>query len=116
MSGQPYFRLAIRVELVTGPCVWYLLFDGLNVVLQLNWSKTHLFDLVVPFDMSISLFNGKFWLNVLHFLYNNSLWLEQYDWSKTVVAYGDTSEVFTPENITSTFGGMSPDFLFGPES
>ena len=33
-----------------------------------------------------------------------------------VVAYGDTSEVFTPENITSTFGGMSPDFLFGPES
>ncbi len=36
--------------------------------------------------------------------------------NKTVVAYGDTSEVFTPENITSTFGGMSPDFLFGPES
>tara|TARA_Y100000589_G_scaffold318155_1_gene345162 strand:+ start:4029 stop:4793 length:765 start_codon:yes stop_codon:yes gene_type:complete len=36
--------------------------------------------------------------------------------NKTVVAYGDTSEVFTPENITSTFGGMSPDFLFGAES
>ena len=36
--------------------------------------------------------------------------------NKTVVAYGDTSEVFTPENITSTFGGMFPDSLFGPES
>jgi len=24
--------------------------------------------------------------------------------------------VFTPENITTTFGGISPDFLFGPES
>ena len=36
--------------------------------------------------------------------------------NKTVLAYGDTSEVFTPENITSTFGGMSPDLLFGPES
>ena len=36
--------------------------------------------------------------------------------NKTVVAYGETSEVFTPENITSTFGGMSPDVLFGPES
>ena len=36
--------------------------------------------------------------------------------NKTVVAYGDTSEVFTRENITSTFGGMSPDVLFGPES
>ena len=35
--------------------------------------------------------------------------------NKTVVAYGETSEVFTPENITSTFGGMSPDVLFGPE-
>ena len=22
----------------------------------------------------------------------------------------------TPENITTTFGGISPDFLFGPES
>ena len=33
-----------------------------------------------------------------------------------VVAYGETSEVFTPENITTTFGGISPDFLFGPES
>ena len=36
--------------------------------------------------------------------------------NKTVLAYGDTSEVFTPENITSTFGGMSPDLLFGSES
>jgi len=36
--------------------------------------------------------------------------------NKTVVAYGETSEVFTPENITTTFGGISPDFLFGPES
>ena len=25
-------------------------------------------------------------------------------------------KVFTPENITSTFGGISPDVLFGPES
>jgi len=24
--------------------------------------------------------------------------------------------VFTPENITTTFGGISPDSLFGPES
>ena len=37
-------------------------------------------------------------------------------YAKTVLAYGDTSEVFTPENITSTFGGMSPNLLFGPES
>ena len=36
--------------------------------------------------------------------------------NKTVVAYGETSEVFTPENITTTFGGISPDSLFGPES
>ena len=36
--------------------------------------------------------------------------------NKTVVAYGDTSEVFTQENLTSTFGGMSPDLLFGTES
>ena len=36
--------------------------------------------------------------------------------NKTVLAYGETSEVFTPENITSTFGGISPDFLFGTES
>lgn len=35
--------------------------------------------------------------------------------NKTVVAYGDTSEVFTQENLTSTFGGMSPDLLFGQE-
>ena len=36
--------------------------------------------------------------------------------NKTVVAYGETSEVFTPENITNTFGGISPDVLFGPQS
>ena len=36
--------------------------------------------------------------------------------NKTVLAYGDTSEVFTQENITSTFGGLSPKGLFGPES
>ncbi len=33
--------------------------------------------------------------------------------NKTVLAYGETSEVFTPENLTMTFGGMSPDFLSG---
>ena len=31
--------------------------------------------------------------------------------NKTVVAYGETSEVITAENITTTFGGISPDFL-----
>ena len=36
--------------------------------------------------------------------------------NKTVLAYGDTSEVFAQENITSTFGGLSPKGLFGPES
>ena len=34
--------------------------------------------------------------------------------NKTVLAYGETSEVFTTENITRTFGGMHPDILSGP--
>ncbi len=34
--------------------------------------------------------------------------------NKTVLAYGETSEVFTPENLTMTFGGMPPDLLSGP--
>tara|TARA_Y100001968_G_scaffold187355_1_gene171765 strand:+ start:36549 stop:37346 length:798 start_codon:yes stop_codon:yes gene_type:complete len=33
--------------------------------------------------------------------------------NKTVLAYGDTSEVFTRENLSMTFGGMPPDPLFG---
>tara|TARA_Y100001968_G_scaffold329936_1_gene380456 strand:+ start:917 stop:1717 length:801 start_codon:yes stop_codon:yes gene_type:complete len=33
--------------------------------------------------------------------------------NKTVLAYGDTSKVFTSENITMTFGGMHPDTLSG---
>ena len=28
--------------------------------------------------------------------------------NKTVLAYGDTAEVFTPENLSRTFGGMVP--------
>ena len=36
--------------------------------------------------------------------------------NKTVLAYGQTSEVFTTENITRTFGGMHPDILSGPAS
>tara|TARA_Y100001970_G_scaffold294050_1_gene446274 strand:- start:1570 stop:2352 length:783 start_codon:yes stop_codon:yes gene_type:complete len=36
--------------------------------------------------------------------------------NKTVLAYGDTSEVFTKENLNLTFGGMPPDLLFGPTS
>ncbi len=36
--------------------------------------------------------------------------------NKTVLAYGDTSEVFTTENISMTFGGISPDPLFGSTS
>ncbi|MGC6483411.1 MAG: metal ABC transporter ATP-binding protein [Synechococcus sp.] len=31
--------------------------------------------------------------------------------NKTVLAYGETSEVFTPENLSLTFGGMRPDGL-----
>ena len=34
--------------------------------------------------------------------------------NKTVLAYGQTQEVFTKENITRTFGGMHPDILSGP--
>ena len=33
--------------------------------------------------------------------------------NKTVLAYGDTSEVFTPENLAMTFGGLPPDLLTG---
>ncbi len=34
--------------------------------------------------------------------------------NKTVLAYGETSKVFTQENLTMTFGGMPPDLLSGP--
>ncbi len=34
--------------------------------------------------------------------------------NKTVLAYGKTSDVFTPENLTMTFGGMPPDLLSAP--
>lgn len=33
--------------------------------------------------------------------------------NKTVLAYGDTSEVFTPDNLARTFGGLPPDLLTG---
>ncbi|WP_320674406.1 metal ABC transporter ATP-binding protein [Prochlorococcus sp. MIT 1341] len=36
--------------------------------------------------------------------------------NKTVLAYGKTSEIFTPENLTMTFGGMPPDLLSGTSS
>ena len=36
--------------------------------------------------------------------------------NKTVLAYGETSEVFTPENLALTFGGLSPDLLTGPST
>ena len=36
--------------------------------------------------------------------------------NKTVLAYGDTSKVFTNENLNKTFGGLSPDPLFGTTS
>ncbi len=36
--------------------------------------------------------------------------------NKTVLAYGETSEVFTPENISMTFGGLPPDLLTGMSS
>ncbi len=36
--------------------------------------------------------------------------------NKTVLAYGKTSEVFTSENLTMTFGGVPPDLLSGPTS
>ena len=36
--------------------------------------------------------------------------------NKTVLAYGETSEVFTPENLALTFGGLPPDLLTGNSS
>ena len=33
--------------------------------------------------------------------------------NKTVLAYGDTSEVFTSENLSLTFGGMTPEPIAG---
>lgn len=36
--------------------------------------------------------------------------------NKTVLAYGETSEVFTPENLALTFGGVSPNLLMGPST
>ncbi len=36
--------------------------------------------------------------------------------NKTVLAYGETSKVFTKENLTRTFGGMPPDLLSGTSS
>ncbi len=36
--------------------------------------------------------------------------------NKTVLAYGETSEIFTKENLTMTFGGMPPDLLSGATS
>ncbi len=36
--------------------------------------------------------------------------------NKTVLAYGETSEVFTSENLNMTFGGLPPDPLFGSTS
>jgi len=34
--------------------------------------------------------------------------------NKTVLAYGKTSEIFTDENLSKTFGGMPPNILSGP--
>ncbi|MEB3307729.1 MAG: metal ABC transporter ATP-binding protein [Cyanobacteriota bacterium] len=34
--------------------------------------------------------------------------------NKTVLAYGETSEVFTPENLALTFGGLPPELLSAP--
>jgi len=36
--------------------------------------------------------------------------------NKSVLAYGETSEVFTPENLALTFGGLPPDALSGRTS
>tara|TARA_Y100001968_G_scaffold329423_1_gene378727 strand:- start:3115 stop:3897 length:783 start_codon:yes stop_codon:yes gene_type:complete len=36
--------------------------------------------------------------------------------NKTVLAYGETSEVFTSENLSMTFGGLPPNPLFGSTS
>ena len=51
-------------------------------------------------------------------LLSNSIWREPNFLvvliNKTVLAYGETSEVFTSENLTMTFGGMPPNLLSGP--
>ena len=36
--------------------------------------------------------------------------------NKTILAYGETSEIFTPENLAMTFGGLPPDLLKGNSS
>ncbi len=36
--------------------------------------------------------------------------------NKTVLAYGETSQVFTKENLNMTFGGLPPEPLFGSAS
>ena len=36
--------------------------------------------------------------------------------NKTVLAYGETSKVFTPENLSLAFGGLPPDLLTGNSS
>ncbi|WP_269607847.1 metal ABC transporter ATP-binding protein [Prochlorococcus marinus] len=36
--------------------------------------------------------------------------------NKTVLAYGETSEVFTSENLSKTFGGILPETISGPAS
>ncbi len=36
--------------------------------------------------------------------------------NKTVLAYGETSKVFTKENLNMTFGGLPPEPLFGSAS
>ena len=36
--------------------------------------------------------------------------------NKSVLAYGETSEVFTPENLALAFGGLPPDALSGRTS
>jgi manganese transport system ATP-binding protein len=36
--------------------------------------------------------------------------------NKTALAYGETSEVFTPENLSLAFGGLPPDLLTGNSS
>ena len=36
--------------------------------------------------------------------------------NKTILAYGETSEIFTPENLAMTFGGLPPDLLKGNRS
>ena len=36
--------------------------------------------------------------------------------NKTILAYGEISEIFTPENLAMTFGGLPPDLLKGNRS